>query len=241
MKFAIREIVDGKPVPVGMFDTYENIDAENPVHEKFFSLDYKFSSEAAWILAYTLENEGYTDFTVIEYRRIKAEQFFKWQFSGLGYHHYKDGTPIAHTDSEACQCGRNDGYFFESNGGDCVVLSDGCRDPWWEEEEGKWKPLLVKQPPVYLYSVLDAEGQYLYVGISLSVAQRMCEHRHNAKWWGEQTNIKTEAYPNRASAIAAEKDAIAKFKPRYNVVGNGAKAGVSNDATEKSEAAEGNN
>jgi predicted GIY-YIG superfamily endonuclease len=96
----------------------------------------------------------------------------------------------------------------------------------------------VPTPPTYLYTVTDAAGQYLYVGISLNVAQRMCEHRHGAKWWGEHTNIITERYPDRTAALAAEKEAISKFKPKYNVVGNGKAKAVNGTVLQTAERAQ---
>lgn len=73
--------------------------------------------------------------------------------------------------------------------------------------------------PTTLYRMLAAEGELLYVGISMSSLQRMMQHRSTKTWWREIAHIEFVHYPNRTEARAAERVSIADENPRYNLQG----------------------
>jgi len=51
-----------------------------------------------------------------------------------------------------------------------------------------------------LYRHFDANGSLLYVGISLSTAQRMGEHRCGSEWWKKVVSITIQRFPTRKPA-----------------------------------------
>ena len=69
-----------------------------------------------------------------------------------------------------------------------------------------------------LYRHRDRNGTLLYVGISLSVAQRLAQHASTAHWFAEVTQVDIEWLPTRDAALAAERRAIQTEHPRCNVV-----------------------
>lgn len=73
--------------------------------------------------------------------------------------------------------------------------------------------------PTELYRHFDAKGVLLYVGISLSTANRLGQHRCVSPWSKRVTSITIERYPNRKAALDAERNAIQSEGPLYNVTG----------------------
>ena len=69
-----------------------------------------------------------------------------------------------------------------------------------------------------LYRFFGDDGALLYVGISLQPFARMGQHRTDKSWWGEVAAVTIERHPTRRDVLAAERDAIRREKPRYNVV-----------------------
>lgn len=69
----------------------------------------------------------------------------------------------------------------------------------------------------YLYRAFDAKGALIYVGVSLSVLQRLSQHRITAGWFGEVDTIKIERFASKGEAEAAEREAIAVDRPKYNI------------------------
>lgn len=68
-----------------------------------------------------------------------------------------------------------------------------------------------------LYRHYDAFGRLLYVGISLSAAVRLSQHRASP-WYDEIARIEIQKFATRGEAEVAEMIAIAEEQPRYNVV-----------------------
>ena len=68
-----------------------------------------------------------------------------------------------------------------------------------------------------LYRHFNEAGALLYVGISLSAVNRLSAHSQKAPWFSEIARIEIEKFDTREAAQAAEKQAIAREKPRYNV------------------------
>lgn len=69
----------------------------------------------------------------------------------------------------------------------------------------------------HLYRHFDAENRLLYVGISLSTLQRLGQHKSNSEWFRLISVVKIEEFPDIEKAKKAERDAIKKEKPLYNI------------------------
>jgi predicted GIY-YIG superfamily endonuclease len=68
----------------------------------------------------------------------------------------------------------------------------------------------------YLYRHFDSEGKLLYIGISLNALTRLSQHK-KSKWIEDIANVKLEKFPDRQSAMDAEKNAIKKEHPLHNI------------------------
>ena len=69
-----------------------------------------------------------------------------------------------------------------------------------------------------LYRHFADDGVLLYVGVSLSTIARLRSHQKSA-WFNRIAKITIERFPNRKVALKAERRAIRKEAPVYNVVG----------------------
>jgi excinuclease UvrABC nuclease subunit len=76
-----------------------------------------------------------------------------------------------------------------------------------------------KDVPNWVYRAFGESGRLLYVGLTANPEQRMSGHRSSSRWWREATFIRFTRYPDRPSATAAERTAIALEDPRYNAHG----------------------
>ncbi len=72
-----------------------------------------------------------------------------------------------------------------------------------------------------LYRFFDADNQLLYVGLTINPGPRMQRHRATKPWWGDIARIEMQQLPDLESLRVAERDAIAREKPLYNVRLNG--------------------
>jgi hypothetical protein len=70
-----------------------------------------------------------------------------------------------------------------------------------------------------LYRHFDADGNLLYVGISLSALTRLYAHG-KAAWYNDIKNVTIENYPTKRMALDAEKNAIKTEKPMHNIMHN---------------------
>lgn len=70
--------------------------------------------------------------------------------------------------------------------------------------------------PHVVYRAHSAEGDILYVGVSLGFAGRMSGHRGSSAWWPLVSRIEVRHCPDRASALALEARWIELFAPTYN-------------------------
>jgi hypothetical protein len=74
---------------------------------------------------------------------------------------------------------------------------------------------------MFLYRAYDAQGHLLYVGITGCVSQRFMDgHQHSAPWWMDLAALTVASYPDQESARAAEREAIKKEKPLWNIDGS---------------------
>jgi predicted GIY-YIG superfamily endonuclease len=87
---------------------------------------------------------------------------------------------------------------------------------------------MLEDGPHTLYRIYaDPDGEaLLYIGISASWPRRMTQHQTSKDWFGETGRVDVEAYPDRASALAAEEAAIKAEKPLYNIIHNTARVKV---------------
>ena len=67
-----------------------------------------------------------------------------------------------------------------------------------------------------IYRHFDSEGNLLYIGVSLSALNRLQTHRDKADWRHDITKVVIKKFPDRESALKAEKLAIQKEHPRFN-------------------------
>lgn len=67
-----------------------------------------------------------------------------------------------------------------------------------------------------LYRHYRANGDLLYVGISLSVTQRLSEHRRHAAWFQQIAAVTVQWFHDREKAEAAEIAAIRDESPIFN-------------------------
>jgi predicted GIY-YIG superfamily endonuclease len=70
-----------------------------------------------------------------------------------------------------------------------------------------------------LYRHFDKDDRLLYVGISLSTAHRLAEHRCVSGWSSKVVKITIERFPTRKAALEAERNAIQAEAPIHNVTG----------------------
>src|SRR4051812_48825187 len=81
------------------------------------------------------------------------------------------------------------------------------------------RPRADKSGPTELYRHFDKKGQLLYIGISLSTAARLMEHRSGSGWAGKIATITIERFRSRKVALEAERLAIQAEHPIHNVTG----------------------
>lgn len=70
-----------------------------------------------------------------------------------------------------------------------------------------------------VYRLRDEEGVLLYVGVSLTVMQRIAHHRATKPWFTDIGRIDLVWFDTRAEALAYEADAIVAEHPVYNLAG----------------------
>lgn len=70
----------------------------------------------------------------------------------------------------------------------------------------------------WLYRCYGADGALLYIGITCRGYDRFDNHRRGTTWWPEVASHTIQTYENRADAQLAERQAIYREKPRYNVI-----------------------
>ena len=68
----------------------------------------------------------------------------------------------------------------------------------------------------FLYRQFDKNDNLLYVGVSLSVIQRLSQHKTCSPWYHKIAKITVETFNSRKEVLAAEKKAILEEHPRYN-------------------------
>lgn len=70
--------------------------------------------------------------------------------------------------------------------------------------------------PASLYQYFDRNGLLLYVGITSRGISRNREHNADKSWWKYVARQEVAHFPDRASAISAEKALIVQRRPPFN-------------------------
>jgi excinuclease UvrABC nuclease subunit len=74
-----------------------------------------------------------------------------------------------------------------------------------------------------LYRHFDADGNLLYIGVSLNAFARLAQHRDSSSWFSEIANVTFQAFETREAVLEAEASAIQAENPKYNVHHKGKK------------------
>lgn len=69
-----------------------------------------------------------------------------------------------------------------------------------------------------LYRFFDADNNLLYVGITCSPPVRLKQHKREKTWWADVARIEFEQHESREALEAAEREAIPRENPRYNIM-----------------------
>jgi excinuclease UvrABC nuclease subunit len=69
----------------------------------------------------------------------------------------------------------------------------------------------------YLYRHFDGSNRLLYVGVSLSAFQRLGQHRNHAHWFEQIKRVEMEQFATRQEALDAERVAIERERPLFNI------------------------
>ena len=83
---------------------------------------------------------------------------------------------------------------------------------------GRVRPPASPYRPQLLYRLYDRRGALLYVGVSSRGPVRLAEHYRDKAWFPDVSHARFEWFATRAEVLAAEKSAIIRELPRYNVV-----------------------
>lgn len=68
----------------------------------------------------------------------------------------------------------------------------------------------------HLYRHFDADGNLLYVGISLSAVHRLSQHKKYASWFSNIKRVEIEHFATRKEVLDAERIAVATENPKCN-------------------------
>lgn len=71
-----------------------------------------------------------------------------------------------------------------------------------------------------LYRFFDRDGKLLYIGITHNIERRTAQHRSDKPWAALIHRTTVDVYLSRKAAFSAERRAIRRERPRYNVVHN---------------------
>lgn len=64
-----------------------------------------------------------------------------------------------------------------------------------------------------LYRMFSADGDLLYVGISVSLPMRLKQHEREKPWWSTVTVITAQHFATRDEVVIAELEAIRERQP----------------------------
>jgi hypothetical protein len=95
-------------------------------------------------------------------------------------------------------------------------------DGRYTEAEEQETALIVELDAVKtaLYRHFNKDGTLLYVGISLSVIERLRQHRQDSHWYEDIARIEITWFSTRSEALSAERKAIESEGPLHNTIFN---------------------
>jgi predicted GIY-YIG superfamily endonuclease len=107
-----------------------------------------------------------------------------------------------------CQCGKE----LERS-----QTKDGraARWPKYCSPECQAEAYKINQPTA-VYTLANASGEPLYVGVSSNLKQRMIAHKATKDWWESVANIDFEDFTNRLEAEVREAELIKVLRPLHN-------------------------
>lgn len=70
--------------------------------------------------------------------------------------------------------------------------------------------------PHAVYKHFDANGQLLYIGVSLNHLARLAQHSDTSHWFNDIARIEVIACETRAAALAKERSLIRAERPKHN-------------------------
>jgi len=73
------------------------------------------------------------------------------------------------------------------------------------------------QLPVQLYRHYDESNVLLYIGVARDAGNRYRQHLKSSAWAENSVRMTIELFPDRASALAAEANAVVNEKPLHNI------------------------
>jgi len=81
-------------------------------------------------------------------------------------------------------------------------------------EDGDAQP---RSTVTQLYRHFDANGNLLYVGISISAMVRLSQHKDFSPWYADVARVEIENFPTRQDAMRAEREAVRTESPTHNI------------------------
>ena len=72
----------------------------------------------------------------------------------------------------------------------------------------------------HLYRHFDADGNLLYIGISMSAFSRFAQHKRTSSWSEDIVTMTIERFESREQLEAAERAAIFRENPLHNLANN---------------------
>jgi predicted GIY-YIG superfamily endonuclease len=79
-------------------------------------------------------------------------------------------------------------------------------------------PAISSPVATQLYRHFDQAGRLLYIGISVSVMNRLAQHRQDSNWFPLIATVAVVHFPSRREAEDAERNAIREERPIYNII-----------------------
>lgn len=87
-----------------------------------------------------------------------------------------------------------------------------------------------------LYRHFDANGALLYIGVSLNALKRLSQHQNLSPWFASISNVTIETFETKQEALLAERHAIERENPKFNIERLGARRLLESPALAKGEA-----